>query len=80
MSDKPLNFNPDDLGAFDRAPDRAPDRPPAPALRQRLAIALREVDLLRRLIRAAESVRPHPITTADRLPATTEAKGGRTNG
>ena len=45
-----------------------------PDLRQRLAIALREVDLLRRLIRAAESVRPHPITTADRLPATAGAK------
>lgn len=44
--------------------------PPAPALRERLAVALREVGLLRRLIRAAESVRPHPITTADQLPLT----------
>ena len=36
------------------------------------------IDLLRRLIRAAESVRPHPITTADRLPApdAPSAKGG----
>lgn len=25
MADKPLNFNPDDLGAFDRAPDPADD-------------------------------------------------------
>jgi hypothetical protein len=50
--------------------------PPAPALRERLAVALREVDLLRRLIRAAESVRPHPITTADRLPAPPQLKGG----
>ncbi|QJW98518.1 hypothetical protein [Frigoriglobus tundricola] len=41
--------------------------PPTPALRERLAVALREVDLLRRLIRAAESVRPHPITTAAHL-------------
>jgi hypothetical protein len=50
--------------------------PPAPALRERLAVALREVDLLRRLIRAAESVRPHPIITADQLPTPdTEAKG-----
>jgi hypothetical protein len=50
-------------------------------LRERLAVALREVDLLRRLIRVAESVRPHPITTADRLPTpTTEAKGGRASG
>jgi hypothetical protein len=56
--------------------------PPAPALRERLAVALREVDLLRRLIRTAESVRPAPTTTVDRLPAptTTEGKGGRTNG
>jgi hypothetical protein len=43
--------------------------PAAPALRERLAIALREVDLLRRLIRAAESVSP---VTPDALPA----KGG----
>ncbi len=52
--------------------------PPAAALRERLAVALREVDLLRRLIRAAESVRPYPITTADRLPThdTTTPKGG----
>ena len=42
--------------------------PPSPALRERLAVALREVDLLRRLIRASESVRPHFITTADHLP------------
>lgn len=48
--------------------------PTPPALRQRLAVALREVDLLRRLIRASESVRPHFITSADQLPAT-EPKG-----
>ncbi|HEX4611314.1 MAG TPA: hypothetical protein VH092_24185 [Urbifossiella sp.] len=47
--------------------------PPAPALRERLAVALREVDLLRRLIRAADSVRPHHITTAAELPS----PGGR---
>ena len=48
--------------------------PPAPALRERLAVALREVDLLRRLIRAAESVRPFAITTADTLNAHERAK------
>jgi hypothetical protein len=41
--------------------------PTVPVLRERLAVALREVDLLRRLIRAAESVCPNPITTADCL-------------
>lgn len=63
----------------DLIPPSAALLPPAPALRERLAVALREVDLLRRLIRAAESVRPHPITTADRLaaPDTTDAMGGR---
>ena len=60
----------------DLVPPSAALLPPAPALRERLAVALREVDLLRRLIRAAESVRPLSITTADRLPAPTEAKGG----
>lgn len=65
----------------DLVPPSAALLPPAPALRERLAVALREVDLLRRLIRAAESVRPHPLTTADRLPApTTEAKGGSAHG
>ena len=54
----------------DLVPPSASLLPPAPALRERLAIALREVDLLRRLIRAAESVRPHPITTADRMQPT----------
>jgi len=49
--------------------------PPPPALRERLAVALREVDLLRRLILAAESVWPHTITTADRLPASAARKG-----
>ena len=48
--------------------------PSAPALRERLAVALREVNLLRRLIRAAEAVRPHPISTADRLPAPTDRR------
>ncbi len=42
--------------------------PPSAHLRERLAVALREVELLRRLIRAAESVRPYPVITADRLP------------
>jgi len=66
----------------DLVPPSATLLPPAPALRERLAVALREVDLLRRLIRAAESVRPHHVTTADRLPApdTTEPKGGRADG
>jgi hypothetical protein len=53
--------------------------PPAPILRARLAVALREVDLLRRLIRAVESVHPHPITTGDRLHPldNSMAKGGQ---
>ncbi len=42
--------------------------PPAPALRERLAVALREVELLRRLIRVVESVTPSTISTADSLP------------
>lgn len=50
--------------------------PPAPALRERLAVALREVDLLRRLIRAVESVHPHPISAADRFPSLDRPKGG----
>jgi hypothetical protein len=64
---------PDDL-----TPPSAVLLPPTPELRTRLAVALREVDLLRRLIRVAKSVRPHPITTADRLPVpdTNKAKGG----
>ena len=61
----------------DLTPPSAALLPPAPALRERLARALREVSLLRRLIRAAESVRPHPITSADRLltPDAIQAKG-----
>ena len=58
----------------DLTPPSAALLPPTPALRERLAVALREVDLLRRLIRAAESVRPHPINTADRLPAPTDRR------
>lgn len=52
--------------------------PPAPKLRERLAVALRDVDLLRRLIRAAESVRSLPLTTADTLPLpeTRQHEGG----
>jgi hypothetical protein len=50
--------------------------PPAPDLRARLAVAVREVELLRRLIRAVESVRPHPLATADQL-ASRQAKGER---
>ncbi len=53
----------------DLVPPSAALLPPAPALRERLAVALREVDLLRRLIRAAESVRPHPLAPVDHLPA-----------
>jgi hypothetical protein len=62
----------------DLTPPSAALLPPPAALRERLAVALREVDLLRRLIRAADSVRPHAITTADRLPAPQPpgAKGG----
>ena len=45
-------------------------------LRERLAIALREVDLLRRLIRAVASVRPYTLTTAEKLPSP-QTKGGR---
>ena len=58
----------------DLTPPSAALLPPAPALRERLAVALREVDLLRRLIRAAESVRPHPITTAGTLSAPTDRR------
>lgn len=61
----------------DLVPPSAALLPPAPALRERLAIALREVRLLRRLIRAVESVRPYPITTADRLPPPDKQKGVR---
>jgi hypothetical protein len=62
----------------DLTPPSATLLPPTPALRERLAVALREVDLLRRLIRAAEAVRPYAVTTADRLPAPVaqQAKGG----
>ena len=61
----------------DLTPPSAALIPPAPALRERLAVALREVDLLRRLIRAAESVAPNAITTADKLvvPAAPPVKG-----
>lgn len=58
----------------DLTPPSAALLPPAPALRERLAVALREVDLLRRLIRAAGIVRPHPITTADAMPAPTDRR------
>lgn len=61
--------------SLDLTPPSATLLPSAPALRERLAVALREVDLLRRLIRAAESVRTHAITTADRLPTPASAKG-----
>jgi len=57
----------------DLTPPSAALLPSAPDLRSRLAVALREVSLLRRLIRAVESVRPHQLTTADRL--TTTPKG-----
>ncbi len=44
--------------------------PPPPELRHRLAVALREVDLLRRLIRVAEYAarygQPRPAAPADR--------------
>lgn len=43
--------------------------PPPPALRERLAVALREVDLLRRLIRAADAARPRPVAAG--VPPTT---------
>lgn len=61
----------------DLTPPSAKLLPPPDALRARLAVALREVDLLRRLIRAVESVRPHQITTADKLltPNANKAKG-----
>jgi len=67
----------------DLVPPSAALLPTAPALRERLAVALREVDLLRRLIRAVESVQPHPLTTADRLPipaTATRPKGDCPNG
>lgn len=59
----------------DLVPPSAALLPPAPRLRERLAVAIREVDLLRRLIRAAESVRPLTLTTADQLPTPEHAKG-----
>jgi len=52
----------------DLTPPSAALLPSAPDLRARLAIALREVDLLRRLIRAAESVRPNSGAIADHSP------------
>lgn len=61
----------------DLTPPSAALIPPAPTLRARLAVALREVDLLRRLIRAAESVRPLPVTTADRIPCPAVGKAVR---
>lgn len=66
----------------DLMPPSAALLPPTPALRERLAVALREVDLLRRLIRAAESFRPHPPTATDRVPTLniTKANGGRADG
>ncbi len=67
---------------LDLTPPSADLIPSVDALRKRLAVALREVDLLRRLIRAANSVRPMPLTTADRLPTpnSDRSKGGRANG
>ena len=54
----------------DLIPPSAALLPAVQTLRERLAVALREVDLLRRLIRAAESVRPYQMTTADQhIPA-----------
>ena len=41
--------------------------PATQTLRERLAVALREVDLLRRLIRAAESVHESKLTIASDL-------------
>ncbi len=59
----------------DLTPPSADLLPPIPILRERLAVALREVDLLRRLIRAADSVRPYRITTADTLTSSTSRQG-----
>ena len=59
----------------DLIPPSAALLPTPPALRERLAVALREVDLLRRLVRASESVRPHSLSTADELPASKKPKG-----
>lgn len=64
----------------DLTPPSAALLPPATALRERLAVALHEVNLLRRLIRAVESVGVHTLTTADRLPASPlreRKEGGR---
>ena len=60
----------------DLIPPSAALLPPVPSLRERLAVALREVDLLRRLIRIAESVRANPNATAHTLTAPERAKGG----
>jgi len=59
----------------DLIPPSAHLLPPAPDLRKRLAVALREVELLRRLIRVAESVRQHPIIVANVMPPA-QQKGG----
>ncbi len=63
----------------DLIPPSAALLPPPADLRTRLAVALREVDLLRRLIRAAESVRPYHLTTAAHLapPVPSKQEGRR---
>lgn len=50
----------------DLLPPSAELLPPTPALRERLSVALREVDLLHRLIRAAESSFHHDPRPAPR--------------
>ena len=56
--------------------------PPPTKLRERLAIAHREVDLLRRLIRIAESIRPYAHPTSDQPDAAieTQSQGGQADG
>jgi hypothetical protein len=62
-------------------PDTIPDPPsvnlipPPPELRHRLAVALREVDLLRRLIRVAEYAKRIRTTANRSTPNTVEQEG-----
>jgi hypothetical protein len=56
-------------------PPSTPIRPPLTELKARLASALRDVDLVGRLIRAAEAVQLHNITIADHLVPAARRKG-----
>jgi hypothetical protein len=63
-------------------PDPIPDPqpvnliPPPPELRHRLAVALREVDILRRLIRVAEYAARFRNSSHLTVPTTAKQEGG----